>query len=90
MYVKILSYWLIIVYFKVWFLFIKGEVIGEVIYLQVDRIEDFDVYKGKFKGKFVLLDIICNIKEWFDLLVKRYDFESFLKLVNVLEFMLRF
>ncbi|NRB51202.1 MAG: M20/M25/M40 family metallo-hydrolase [Saprospiraceae bacterium] len=82
MHAKSPSYWPIIAYPKAWSPSTKGEVTGEVIYLQADRIEDLEAYKGKLKGKFVLLDTIRNTKEWFDPLAKRHDSESLLKLAN--------
>lgn len=85
MHAKSPSYWPIIAYPKAWSPSTKGEVTGEVIYLLADKVEDLDAYKGKLKGKFVLLDTIRNTKEWFGPMAKRHDAESLLRLANAPE-----
>lgn len=82
MHAKSPSYWPIIAYPKAWSPSTNGEVTGEVIYLQANREEDLEAYKGKLKGKFVLLDTIRDISEWFDAPAQRHDAESLLKLAN--------
>ena len=60
------SYFPIIAYPKAWSPSTKGLVSGEVIYLQADDEAELEKYKGKLKGKFVFLDTIRTINEWFD------------------------
>jgi len=74
------GYWQVIGYPKAWSPSGKGS--GEVIYLMVEDEEDLEAYKGKLKGKFVLMDTIRNVKEWMDPLAKRLDSERLLGLAN--------
>jgi hypothetical protein len=74
------GYWQVIGYPKAWSPSGKGS--AEVIYLMADDEEDLEAYKGKLKGKFVLMDTTRNVKEWMDPLAKRHDSESLLKLAN--------
>lgn len=76
------SYWPIIAYPKAWSPSTKGQVKGEVIYLNASTIEDLDKYKGKLKGKFVMIDTLREIKEWEDPLAKRLTPEELLDMAN--------
>jgi hypothetical protein len=74
------SYWPIIAYPKAWSPSVKGS--GEVIYLDASTVEDLAAYKGKLKGKFVLLDTIRDVDEPFESMANRHDAESLLELAN--------
>jgi len=67
-------YWPIIAYPKAWSPPVKGT--AEVIYLDVKKEEDLKKYKGKLKGKFVLMDSIRNVELPFEAKGKRYDTEA--------------
>ena len=74
------TYWPIIAYPKAWSSPSKGS--GQVIYLDVKSMSDLTKYKGKLKGKFVLLDSIRPVEEAFEPTAKRHDSESLLNLAN--------
>lgn len=74
------NYFPILAYPKAWSPSAKGE--GEVIYLDATSEEDLAAYKGKLKGKFVMVDSIRDIKEWFDPPAKRHDSEGLLNMAN--------
>ena len=76
------SYFPIIAYPKAWSPSTKGLVSGEVIYLQADDEAELEKYKGKLKGKFVFLDTIRTINEWFDAPAKRLVAEDLLNMAN--------
>jgi len=74
------TYWPIIAYPKAWSSPSKGS--GQVVYLDVKSMSDLTKYKGKLKGKFVLLDSIRPVEEAFEPTAKRHDSESLLNLAN--------
>ena len=74
------SYWPIMAYPKAWSPSVKGS--AEIIYLDINFEEDIAKYKGKLKGKFVLMDTIRNVDEPFDAMASRHDSESLLRLAN--------
>ncbi len=76
------SYWPVIAYPKAWSPSTKGLVKGEVIYLDASSVEELDKYKGKLKGKFVLIDTLRVLKEWEDPLAKRLTPEELLAMAN--------
>jgi len=76
------NYFPIIAYPKAWSPSTKGVVSGEVIYLQADDEADLEKYKGKLKGKFVFLDTVRTINEWFDAPAKRLVSEDLLNMAN--------
>ena len=74
------SYWPVIAYPKAWSPDAAGS--AEVVYLQANDLEDLEAYKGKLKGKFVLMDSIRNVDEWFEPSARRYDAEGLLSMAN--------
>ncbi len=74
------GYWPVLAYPKAWSPSASGQ--GEVIYLNVNNEAELKTYEGKLTGKFVLLDTIRSLEEWFDPSATRYDAESLLKLAN--------
>ena len=74
------NYWTVLAYPKAWSPSVKGT--GEVVYLQVDAVEDLEQYKGKLSGKFVMMDTIRNVDEPFKGLARRHDSEALLKMAN--------
>lgn len=82
MHAKSPGYWQVIAYPKAWSPSTNGDVTGEVVYLQVNEEEDFAKYKGKLSDKFVLLDTIRDVDEWFEAPAFRRDTEALLDLAN--------
>ena len=76
------NYFPIIAYPKAWSPSTKGEISGEVIYLDAGTPEELEAYRGKLKGKFVLLDTVRSLKEWENPLAKRLDAEKLLEMAN--------
>jgi hypothetical protein len=74
------SYWPLIAYPKAWSPSVKGT--GSVVYMAAETVEDLAMYKGKLKGKFVLLDTIREVKEIWEPSAKRHDAESLLDMAN--------
>ncbi|MBK8506782.1 MAG: M20/M25/M40 family metallo-hydrolase [Saprospiraceae bacterium] len=77
------SYFPLIAYPKAWSPSTDGEISGEVIYLDAASSKSLNQYKGKLKGKFVLLDTIRKVEEWFEAPAKRVDSEELLRLANL-------
>lgn len=76
------SYFPIIAYPRVWSPSTDGPVEGEVIYLDAGNEEELAAYKGKLRGKFVLLDTARQVKEWEEPLAKRWTSEELLEMAN--------
>ena len=76
------NYWQVIAYPKAWSPSTNGVVKGEVIYFSADEEEDLAKYKGKLKGKFVLLDTIREVKEWFEPPAFRRTNDELLEMAN--------
>lgn len=74
------TYWPVMAYPKAWSPSVSGT--GEVIYLDIQEEEDIEKYRGKLKGKFVLMDTIREVKFPEEAMGKRHDAESLLKLAN--------
>ncbi len=64
---------------------LKGIVKGDVVLLNVKSEKDFDNYKGKLKGKFVLLSQVRNLNPHFKSDAERLPDSSLLKLANMFE-----
>lgn len=75
-------YFPIIAYPKAWSPSTDGDVSGEVIYLDASTEEELEAFKGKLKGKFVMVDTLRVIKEAFEGTAERYDSEELLKMAN--------
>ena len=74
------GYWPVIGYPKAWSPAVSGK--GGVIYLDIQEEEDIEKYRGKLRGKFVLMDTIRDVNEPFKPLAKRYEAEDLLALAN--------
>ncbi len=58
------------------------ETEADVVYLDVKKPEDFDAYKGKLKGKYVLLSAPAEVKPHFEPLALRLADSVLLKMAN--------
>jgi carboxypeptidase Q len=76
------NYWQIIAYPKAWSSPTNGKVTGEVVYLLANEEKDLEQYKGKLTGKFILLDTLRSIEEWFTPPARRYESDDLLKMAN--------
>ena len=76
------AYWPIIAYPKAWSPSTNGAVSGEIVYLEASEEADLEKYRGRLKGKFVLMDTIRDTKEWYDAPASRYDSEKLLDMAN--------
>jgi hypothetical protein len=74
------SYWPLMAYPKAWSPSVKGS--GEIVYLDINFEEDIAKYKGKLKGKFVMMDTIRDVEPPFKAMASRHDSESLLNLAN--------
>ncbi len=75
-------YYPVIAYPKAWSPSTTGQVTGEVIYLDAVTEDQINSYKGKLRGKFVLLDTIREVKEWFDPSGTRFNATELLDMAN--------
>jgi hypothetical protein len=76
------TYFPIIAVPKAWSGSTKGEITGEVIYLNANDSIDLLAYKGKLKGKFILLDTIRDLKEWFNAPAERHSDAALLQMAQ--------
>lgn len=76
------TYYPVIGYPKAWTASTNGLVTGEVIYIDAGTEVELEKYKGKLKGKIVLLDTLREIKEWFDPSASRYNADKLLDMAN--------
>lgn len=76
------EYWPVLAYPKAWSPSVKGTLRGEVVYLQANEEKDLEAYRGKLAGKFVLLDTIRELNEWFEPQSKRYEASDLLEMAN--------
>ena len=74
------NYFPLIAYPKAWSPSVSGK--GAVIFFDAKTEADFEKYKGKLAGKFVMVDNIRETSEWFDPPAARYDSEQLLKMAN--------
>lgn len=78
------NYFPVLAYPRAWSPSTKGDVEGEVIYVEIEEEADLEKYRGQLKGKFVFLDTIRVVKEWFDPPATRYESEDLLDYANAL------
>ncbi|MBL7816248.1 MAG: M20/M25/M40 family metallo-hydrolase [Saprospiraceae bacterium] len=76
------TYFPLIAYPKAWSPSTNGAVTGEVIYFKANSVEELAQYKGKLKGKFVLMDTIRKAKVAFEAPAKRFSDSSLLEMAN--------
>lgn len=76
------TYYPIIAYPKAWSPAVKGTLTGEVIYLDAATEGDLQKFKGKLKGKFVMLDTARMVEEWYEGPAKRLDDKELLQMAN--------
>ncbi|HMQ05858.1 MAG TPA: M28 family peptidase [Saprospiraceae bacterium] len=74
------SYFPLIAYPKAWSPSVQGK--GEVIFFDPKNEEDLNKYKGKLTGKFVMIDDIREVSEWFTAPAARYESEELLRMAN--------
>jgi len=79
------EYWPVLAYPKAWSPSVKGTLRGEVVYLQANEEGDLEAYRGKLAGKFVLLDTIRDLNEWFEPQSKRYEATDLLEMANAVQ-----
>ncbi len=72
----------VIAYPKAWSPSTKGAVTGEVVFFDAKSDADFEKYKGKLKGKIVLVSQQRPLKAIDKPLMSRYSDEDLLKLAN--------
>jgi hypothetical protein len=75
------TYWSVIGVPKAWSPSVQADE-AEVIYLEANTKEELDAYKGKLKGKIVLVDTLRSIEEWFDAPARRYESDDLLDMAN--------
>ncbi|MBK6930895.1 MAG: M20/M25/M40 family metallo-hydrolase [Saprospirales bacterium] len=76
------SYFPVLAWPKAWSPSTNGSVSGEVVYLDASSEEDLEKYKGRLKGKFVLLDTLRATSPWFGGTASRLDAGELLDLAN--------
>ena len=72
----------LIAYPKAWSPGLKGRVEAEVVYLDADSTSQLEAYKGKLKGKFVLLTKPGDVKAYWTPLAARESDSSLLEMAN--------
>ncbi len=72
----------LISYPKAWSPGLKGRVEAEVVYLDADSVEQLAAYKGKLRGKFVLLSKTGNVEPYWKPLAERETDASLLEMAN--------
>lgn len=75
------TYFPILAYPKVWSPNV-GKVSGEVIYLDASDSLELEAFRGKLKGKFVLLDTLRELKEPFEPMSSRLKADDLLEMAN--------
>ncbi|MFZ4622135.1 MAG: M20/M25/M40 family metallo-hydrolase [Bacteroidota bacterium] len=69
-------------YPKAWSPGLKGDAVGEVVYFDADSLNQIDAYKGKLKGKYVLLTKPNKLNAYFTPPATRYADSSLLQMAN--------
>lgn len=75
------SYWPVIGVPKAWSPPVQAEQ-ADVLYLEANTKEELDAYKGKLKGKIILIDTLRSVEEWFDAPARRYESDALLDMAN--------
>ena len=76
------NYFPVLAYPRAWSPSTKGEVEGDVVYVSLEEEADLDKFRGKLRGKFIFLDTIREVKEWFDPPATRYEAGDLLEMAN--------
>ncbi len=76
------SYFPLIAYPKAWTPSTPGTVSGSVVYLDAGTVDELKALKGTLGGKFILLDTIRQVEEWFEASSDRLDSDELLRLAN--------
>ncbi len=79
------NYYPIIAYPKAWSPSSEGVLKGGVVFLNANDEEELKKYRGQLKGKFVLLDTIRTVNEWFEAPAKRINDSWLLDMANAPE-----
>ena len=72
----------LIAYPEAWSPSLNGTVKGEVVWLKADSEKDFESYKGKLKGKFVMLSAAMDLHPHFSPDAERLNDSTLLKLAD--------
>ncbi len=72
----------VIAYPEAWTPGTNGPVVGEVALINIQSEADFDKYKGKLKGRFVMTGPTRDVKAWFNAPGERMTDEALLKMAN--------
>ncbi|MEY3051674.1 MAG: hypothetical protein RLY31_1459 [Bacteroidota bacterium] len=75
-------YFPILAYPKAWSPSTNGTVRGEVVYLDASTEEELQAFKGKLKGRFVMIDTLRTLEEWEEPLARRLTAEELLDMAN--------
>lgn len=76
------TYFPAIGYPKAWSPGYDGPVRGEVVYLEITDEKDFDYWRGKLEGKFVITDTPAEAQLLLDPIARRHDDSTLLRLAN--------
>jgi hypothetical protein len=74
------DYWTVLAYPNAWSS--SGSGSGEVIMVAIKEEADLAKYKGKLKGKFVMIETIREVEEHFEGIARRHNAESLLDMAN--------
>ena len=85
MHANVPNYFPVIAYPKAWSPSTEGLVRGQVVFLDANDVDELRKYRGKLKGKFVLLDTIRKVEEWFEAPAKRINDSWLLGMANAPE-----
>ncbi|NJM26343.1 MAG: hypothetical protein HC859_13505 [Bacteroidia bacterium] len=76
------TYYPLVGYPKAWSPAVKGTVTGEVIYLNATTEDDLKKYKGKLKGKVIMMDLPPKISFAFEPGATRFNDSTLLRWAN--------
>lgn len=75
-------YFPVIAFPKAWTPGVKGNIQAEAVYLDIQKEEDLEKYKGKLKGKIVLFSLPTPVKPGFEPDARRLEEKDLLDLAN--------